>query len=164
MGMLRRYLLFSGAAAALGFGGATFVFVPLFEPDDASLAQLPERAEDVVSWATLAQVAHRSVNGRAVRRFGRAVTSLDGKEIKLAGFMVPFDLEDKHIRFLLSASPRTCFDCWNRGPEGWVEVIGRFPIGDTYDRLVVSGRFAVVADSESLYYRLLDAVQVGERR
>ena len=119
----------------------------------------PPITSDGVSWATLARVAHRRVNGRTEHRFDQAVAALDGRTVELSGFMVPFDLAATHTHFLLSASPRTCFGCWNPGPEGWVDVLAAKPFPDTYDRIVVSGRFSIF-DDDSLHYRITDAVQV----
>lgn len=121
----------------------------------------PPGAGDGVSWATLAWVAHRRGNGDTGHRFDQAVASLDGRIIELSGFMVPFDTEEMHTHFLLSASPRTCFGCWNPGPEGWVEVFAGSPFRDTHDRIVVSGRFSVLRDGpDSLHYLMSDAIRV----
>jgi len=147
-----------GVAAVLGVVIATLV---LSGQDGVT----PPSTGDALSWATLARVKHLRASGRIEHRFDKTIASLDGTIVQLSGFMIPYDLEATHARFLLAASPRTCFGCWIPGPEGRVEIIAASPFGDTYDRIVVSGRFSVLRDgSESLYYRITDAVRVAEKR
>jgi hypothetical protein len=115
----------------------------------------------VVSWGMLARVQDRTVNGHVEHHFSKAVSTLDGKRVKLRGFLIPLDQEERHTRFLLSASPRTCFECWAPGPQGWVEVITEVPVEDTYGQILVSGQFSVLGERDDLYYRIADAVQVA---
>jgi hypothetical protein len=144
-----------GLAAVLGVVSATLV---LSRQD----AVAPPGAGSGVSWATLARVAHWRVNGHIEHSFDRTVASLDGAVVELSGFMVPFELGETHTRFLLSASPRTCFGCWFPGPEGWVEILAASPFDDTYDRITVSGHFSILRDdSDWLHYRITDAVRVA---
>jgi hypothetical protein len=115
-----------------------------------------------VSWGTLARVEYRTVNGHVEHHFSRTISELDNREVKLRGFVIPLDHGEKHSHFLLSASPRTCFECWAPGPAGWVEVIAEVPVGDTYGQIFVSGRFLVLGiDRDDLYYRIVDAVRVA---
>ena len=125
---------------------------------DVSAASDPN---GVVSWGTLAQVRHRTVNGHVEHSFSGAVSALDNREVKLRGFLIPLSTGEKHSHFLLSASPRSCFGCWAAGPEGWVEVISEVPLEDTYSQILVSGRFSVLRDArDDLHYRIVDAVRV----
>jgi len=152
------------AAVALGTGVSTLVFVLPYPTSDAR----PEREasagsgpNDVVPWGTLAQVRHQTVNGHAEHHFSKAVSALDNRKVKLRGFLIPLDRGEHHSHFLLSASPRTCFECWAPGPEGWVEVFSEVPVADTYGEILVSGRFLVVGnDRDDLHYRIVDAVRV----
>src|SRR5206468_3854029 len=68
---------------------------------------LPERP-DVVSWKTFAQVQMTRTRERVVPEFSPSVTSLDQKEVKVQGFMLPLDMGEKHALFILSAVPPTC--------------------------------------------------------
>jgi hypothetical protein len=157
-GLAKTYFTFLATASAAGVGIAMLIFAPMPGAGDRAVAMLPG---DVVPWPVLGQVSHPIVNGRIEHRFGEAVASLDGRRVRLSGFMAPFDFEDRHTHFLLTASPRTCFDCWVRGPEGWVDVIAASPVEDTYDQILVSGRFEILRDDpESLHYRLTDAARV----
>jgi uncharacterized protein len=146
------------AAVALGAGVSTLVFVLPYPTSDVSPASGPN---DVVPWGTLAQVTHRTVDGHIEHHFSKAISALDDKKVKLRGFLIPLNHGEKHSHFLLSASPRSCFECWAAGPEGWVEVISEVPVEDTYNQILVSGRFLVVrSDRDDLHYRMLDAVRI----
>jgi hypothetical protein len=116
----------------------------------------------VVSWGSLARVEHRTVNGHVEHHFSKSVSALDNRKVTLRGFLIPLERGEQHSRFLLSASPRTCFECWAPGPKGWVEVIAEVPVEDTYGQILVSGRFQVLGeDRDDLYYRIVDAVRVA---
>jgi hypothetical protein len=153
------------AAVALGAGVSTLMFVLPYPTSNAR----PEREvspasgpNDVVPWGTLAQVRHRTVNGHAEHHFSKAVSALDNRQVRLRGFLIPLEHGEQHSHFLLSASPRTCFECWARGPEGWVEVIAEVPVVDTYGQIIVSGRFLVLGNGrDDSYYRLVDAVRIA---
>ena len=48
--------------------------------------------------------------------FGESLTSLEGKEISIKGFLIPLDVEAN--LYVLSANPyAACFFCGNAGPE-----------------------------------------------
>jgi hypothetical protein len=152
------------AVVALGVGVSTLMFVlprPTSNAIDPEPDSSPSGSDDVVSWGTLAQVKHRTVNGHIEHSFSKAVSTLDNREVKLRGFVIPLERGEKHSHFLLSASPRSCFECWAAGPEGWVEVISEVAVEDTYGQILVSGRFLVLRnDRDDLHYRIVDAVRV----
>jgi hypothetical protein len=162
---MKSTFVFFLAVAAVGAAISTLVFVRPYPTSDATD---PERDSSpaidrngVVSWGTLARVEHRTVNGRVEHHFSKSVSALDDKTVKLRGFVVPLDHGEKHSHFLLSASPRTCFECWAPGPQGWVDVIAEVPVEDTYEQILVSGKFSVVGERrDDLYYRVVDAVRV----
>src|SRR6267142_821775 len=147
------------AVVALGVGVSTLMFVlprPASNTIDPERDSSPSASEDVVSWGTLAQVKHRTVNGHIEHSFSKAVSTLDNREVKLRGFVIPLESGEKHSHFLLSASPRSCFECWARGPEGWVEVTSEVPVEDTYGQILVSGRFLVLRNGrDDLHYRIV---------
>jgi uncharacterized protein len=163
---MKSALAFFLAAVVLGVGLPTLMFVlPHATSDATGLEHDLSPAlgpNDVVSWSTLARVGHRTVNGHIEHYFSKAISALDNREVKLRGFLIPLDSGERHSHFFLSASPRTCFDCWAPGPEGWVEVISEVPFEDTYGQILVSGRFSVLRDDRNdLHYRIIDAVRVA---
>ena len=128
---------------------------------DYGATLLPERA-GVVSWRTLAQVTPVAQNGRMVPEFSKDIITLDKRDVKVQGFMIPLDMGDKQKRFLLSAVPPHCAFCMPAGPDAVVEVIAKTAVKYGFEPIVVSGRFAVIADdANGILYRLTDAVFTG---
>ncbi|MDW8311862.1 MAG: DUF3299 domain-containing protein [Burkholderiales bacterium] len=118
---------------------------------------LPERP-GFVSWKLLAQVGLLRQNNRLVPQFSPEVLQLDGKSIRLQGFMMPLDIGDRQRRFLLTAAPPHCAFCLPAGPESMVEVRAKDPVRYTIDLVAISGRLQVLReDPAGLYYRLVDA-------
>ena len=115
---------------------------------DYGATLLPERA-GVVSWRTLAQ-------------FSPDILTLDPRDVKVQGFMIPLDMGDQQKRFLLSAVPPHCAFCMPAGPDAVVEIVAKTPVKFGFEPIVVSGRFAVLKDdANGVLYRLTDAVFAG---
>jgi len=119
---------------------------------------LPEM-KGVVSWKTLAEVTPVREKDRFVPQFSKEINSLDKKDVKLQGFMMPLDMGEKQKRFLLVAMPPSCSFCLPGGPDQMVEVVAKTPVKYGFDPVVISGKFSVLKDDPmGLYYRLVDAV------
>ena len=128
---------------------------------DYGATLLPERA-GVVSWRTLAQVMPTQQGGKMLPEFSKEILTLDKREVKVQGFIIPLEMGDKQGRFLLSAVPPHCSFCMPAGPDAVVEVIARTPVKYGFEPIVVSGRFAVLRDDATgVLYRLTDAVYAG---
>ncbi len=116
--------------------------------------------DGVVSWDVLGEldVATEVIGPlRAVftTSFTDAVEALDGKEVKLMGFIFPLEGGVTHERFLLTAWPPGCPFCLPAGPTQMVEVFGEEPFEFTDGAIVIGGRFELLHDDPSgLYYRL----------
>ena len=150
-------------AAAFAVGAVTPSVPPSGLPSavDYGATLLPERA-GVVSWNTLSQVTPVKQGDRMVPEFSKDILSLDKRDVKVQGFIVPLEMGDRQKRFLLSAVPPHCSFCMPAGPDAVVEVIARTPVKYSLDPIVVSGRFAVVKDDASgVLYRLTDAEFAG---
>ena len=127
--------------------------------DPAAVKPLPER-KDVVSWKTLAQVELVKQKDRYVPQFASSVTSLDKKQVKMQGFMMPLQTGDRQSHFVLSAMPTTCSFCLPGGPESLVEVKAKTPVKYTFEPVVLTGTLVVLKDDPAgVFYRLTDAVQ-----
>ena len=127
--------------------------------DPSQFKPLPER-KDIVSWKTFAQVELVKMKDRYVPQFAQSVVSLDQKEVKVQGFMMPLQMGDKQTHFVLSAMPSTCSFCMPGGPEAMVEVKTKQPVKYTFDAVVVSGTLSVLKDDPTgVFYRIIDAVQ-----
>ncbi len=118
---------------------------------------LPE-VKGGVSWDDLAKVTPTRSGNRVVPQFDRAVLSLNGRDIRIAGFMMPLSAAPQQTHFLLTVTPQTCSFCIPAGPEGMIEVQTKTPVRTTFEPVVLSGRFAVLPnDPNGLYYRLTEA-------
>ena len=135
---------------------------PDLPPSPYAGKPLPE-LKGVVSWKTLADVKVVKQKDRYAPEFSKSVTTLDKKEVKVQGFMMPLEMGDKQKRFLLVALPPTCSFCLPGGPEQIVEVQTKAPVKYGFEPIVVSGRFAVLQDDAmGLYYRMTNAVAIGK--
>lgn len=112
----------------------------------------------VVSWKMLAKVKQLKSKNRIVPEFSKDIAALNGKEVKLQGFMVPLEAGKKQTHFLLSVNSSSCSYCLPAGPEGVVEVKSKTPVKHTFEPIVLSGKMAVLRDDPmGLYYRLTNA-------
>lgn len=113
---------------------------------------------DVVSWKTFAQVRMTRAADRIVPEFPDSVAALDQKEVKVQGFMLPLDVGERHVLFILSAVPPTCSFCLPAGPEAVVEVRAKRGVAYTDKPVTVSGKLSVLkSDPTGIFYRLTDA-------
>lgn len=125
--------------------------------DPSQFKPLVER-KDVVSWKTFAQVEIVKMKDRYVPQFAANVTSLDQKQVKVQGFMLPLQTGEKQSHFVLAAMPQTCSFCMPGGPESMVEVKTKTPVKYTFDAVVLSGKLTVLKDDPTgIFYRLTDA-------
>ena len=119
---------------------------------------LPEKP-GFTSWRVLGQVELVKQDRKMVPKFESAVTALDGKVVKVQGFMMPLDIGDKQRRFLLVAAPPHCAFCLPAGPDAMIEVRAKSDIRYGFDAVALSGKLQVLKDDPAgLYYRIVDAV------
>ncbi len=126
--------------------------------DPSQFKPLAER-KDVVSWKLLSQVELVKQKDRYVPQFAAAVASLDKKEVKVQGFMMPLQVGDKQTHFVLTAMPQSCAFCMPGGPESMVEVKSKTPVKYTFEPVILTGKLAILKDDPTgVFYRLTDAV------
>lgn len=134
------------AASGAGYHDPRSAFKPLIERDG------------VLSWQLLASVTSKVERARIVPTFAPTVQSLNGKTVKVQGFMLPLEPGEKQRHFLLSAVPTSCSFCVPAGPEGLIEIRTRAPVRFTVDALTLEGKLAVLSDDQyGLFYRVTDA-------
>lgn len=122
-------------------------------------------APGVVPWYTLSKVRFGQRDGRPTLQFGDGIQALDGKEIRLRGYVTPLQLGTSQKHFLLSTKPPGCAFCIPAGPDETVEVFCKTPIKYSLEPVTVAGKFAVLAnDPGGLFYRMADAVPVAVDR
>ena len=80
---------------------------------------------------------------------------IDGKTVKLNGYMVPLDATELQGHFILMAYPHSCPFHVPGGLGGFVEVQADFPVEFTYEPVLIEGHFQLLTDySEGLFYRI----------
>lgn len=123
----------------------------------------PEAAPaGTIPWELLQQAKTvQRADKRFVPEFTKEIRSLDKKQVKLYGFMMPLDQARMQKRFLLASFPPHCPFCLPGGPESMVEVIADKPVEFTYEPIIVAGRLAVL-DDDVVYYRLTNANAVAQ--
>jgi hypothetical protein len=123
-------------------------------------------APGVVAWHTLTKVSIEAQGGRPMLKFSAGISELNGKTVKLRGYITPLQLGSGQKHFILSPKPPTCAFCMPGGPDEMVEVFTRTPVKYLIEPVTVSGTFALLQnDSGGLFYRLANAalVQSEER-
>lgn len=129
------------------------------QPDHSALLAAP----GVVSWHILAKVNYTRLNDTTALQFDDGVSALDGKIVKLRGYITVLDSTRDQRHFILSSKPPTCPYCLPAGPEEMVEVFGERPVRYSFDPITVFGRFWIrhVGDS-GFFYRMVDAKPVSQ--
>lgn len=119
------------------------------------VVELPE-VDGVVSWNTMTDIDTREGrNGLLAPVFSDKARELDGRRVRVQGFMLPLDNSEKQSHFLLSRTPPSCFYCLPGGPENVVEVKTGEPVAFSFDPIVIDGRMELLEDSDlGLFYRL----------
>jgi hypothetical protein len=151
-----------GVSAQVGVPGKGDPGQPLPVPPQYLNKPLPE-LKGVVSWKALAEVTPVKQKDKFVPQFSPKIAELDKKEVRLQGFMMPLDMGERQKHFILSAAPPTCSFCLPGGPDAIVEIQARSPVKYGFEPIVLLGKFQVLKDDPmGLYYRLTDAVLVGQ--
>ncbi|HUH93312.1 MAG TPA: DUF3299 domain-containing protein [Casimicrobiaceae bacterium] len=118
---------------------------------------LPEFA-GVVQWKTLAQVEPVKEGNKIVPKFSDDILSLDQKDVRVYGFMIPLEMKEQQQHFLLSAVPPHCPFCLPAGPDALVEVKAKKPVTYGFEPIIVAGHFSVLKnDPTGVLYRMTDA-------
>jgi uncharacterized protein len=120
-----------------------------------------------VSWATLESTKEIQRTDKAGIIFSKpafpaSVKALDGKKVRVAGWMMPLGNGEKQAHFVLLGYPPGCPFHLHAGPTQFVEVkaAGGVPMG--YDMIVVEGTLQLMGQDESgIFYRLNGARAVG---
>ncbi len=126
----------------------------------STLAQFSNSAEN---WEKMAEVKYEKSQDEYgeiyVPSFGAKVRQMEGKEISLKGFIIPFEgmFEPKHI--ILSSLPiAACFFCGGSGPETVAEAYLNEEIKYTSKPVTVTGKLTLNdTDYDQLMYILKDA-------
>lgn len=123
---------------------------------------IPEGATD---WKVLGSTAEKKISGvdeegfdyeYTLPEFSAQVKPLDGKTVKLKGFMFPLEENDAQSLFLFGPFPISCPYHYHVGPSLIVEVKPKKAIVFTYDPIILEGKMELVPNDieTGVFYRL----------
>lgn len=117
----------------------------------SSKAQVMPDHQAIVSptWGIIGDLRYKEVQpGEYAPVFSRSLKSLEGKEVELEGYMVPYERGIKHSRFALSVLPIfQCQFCGSGGFPPMVEVEAKEPVNFTYKPFKMKGRIRLNPDN-----------------
>jgi len=121
----------------------------------ARAVELPE-VDGVVPWRTMTSIKTREgSHGLLEPIFSDAVKALDGKNVRIQGFMMPLDNSEKQSHFILTSTPPSCFYCMPGGPENVIEIKTSKPMEFSFEPVVIAGRMELLESSDmGIFYRL----------
>lgn len=96
--------------------------------------------------------------------FSDKVKQMDGKKVKVKGYIIPVEGYKSHKEFIFSAYPYSmCFFCGGAGPETVMEVYASEEIEYTAEAITIEGKLELNdSDINRLIYALQDAKLVKE--
>jgi hypothetical protein len=116
-----------------------------------------------VAWQTFRQVTltAKAKDGKTLLpEFSPALKALDGKEIRIYGFVLPLSTGARQTHFLVSPLPSHCPYCVDQGPDSMIEVFSKEPIEYTqWEPMVFAGKLELVNDPY-LFFRVTQGVPV----
>lgn len=91
--------------------------------------------------------------------FSREIKALDGKVVKIQGYMFPLAAEEEQATFLLGPFPISCPYHYHVGPALVIEASAVEKIDFSWDALTLTGVLELVPqdDRYNIFYRLHDA-------
>lgn len=122
--------------------------------------------DGVVPWKTLQKTnVTFTVTGATLAKFPAPVSTLNGTRVRLIGFMVPLESEEKQKHFLLTSTPPSCYFHVPGGPAGAVEVFAPAGIRISWDPILLEGTLETLTKSDvGVVYRLTGATQKAVRK
>lgn len=133
----------------------------LADADAAGWSTAPA-VDGAVSWTVFGATEEILVDegdGRVIKPvFSDAVKALEGRIVRVNGYMMPLEQSLRQSHFLVLAYPLHCPFCISAGPTQMVEVTAAEPVEFKYDAQLVEGRLELLTDDENgMYYRIVEA-------
>ena len=110
-------------------------------------------------WTLLRNVEYEETDVFYQANFSDELQALNGKEVRLKGFIIPLEESPESTHFVLSYFPyASCFFCGGSGPESVVEVYTQKPVAFTDKPITVRGVLRLNSDNpERLFFALESA-------
>lgn len=160
----RQFLAASAAGFACTAAAGPASALSLQDAPEAVRAHLrlgPPAVDGTLDWAQLARAGQSMFRDGRISRFPADLHALDGREVALAGYMMPFRDGDRHSEFMFGALQFHCAGCMMGELNRLVAVKAAEPVARTDGPLVLRGRLRLLEDEASpLFYRLDDARDV----
>lgn len=125
--------------------------------------QPAETPDGGVSWKTLEtteELQRTDDEGYIVSRpkFSDAVKALEGKRIKVAGWMMPLENGEEQRHFVLLGYPPGCPFHMHAGPKQFIEVRTTIPIQtQMWDPIIIEGTLTLTGYEETgVFYQIPD--------
>lgn len=112
-----------------------------------------------LNWDMLSKVKIVLKDSRYQPEFDNSIVGLDGKIVKLRGYIVPLEQGKEHTYFMISANPiSSCFFCGGAGPETMAEVRTARAVPFGYEPIDIIGTLRILEDDPmGLFYSIKDA-------
>ena len=126
----------------------------------------PVDADGAVRWDALANMDIRVETPAPLqtifhREFSPEIKALEGKIVRLKGFMYPLSPGETHSGFLLSALPPSCPFCLPGNATTLIDIVADEPVRYVLDPVMLEGRLNLLEDDiTGLFYRLTEARSV----
>lgn len=147
----------------------TFLFaVALLAGIGLTSSALAQEVVDNKIWKALSGVTYTITEDEYgelyVPVFSKEAKALEGKEVTVPGYIIPFEGLFKPEHVIVSSLPlASCFFCGSGGPETVMEVYLKNPIDYTEAIVAFKGKLKLNdKDYEQLMYILEDAEMIGE--
>lgn len=124
------------------------------------VAQYPNSSDN---WKAMSEVGYEISEDEYgeiyVPKFGEKVKKMEGKQVSLKGFIIPFEGMFKPNQIILSSLPiAACFFCGGSGPETVAEAYLKEKIEYTSKPVTVTGRLMLNnTNQDQLMYILKEA-------
>lgn len=157
--MLRRQFLSSFAVSATTGGLIAAAPAPVMamslEPAPAHLRLGVAAPEGALDWGLLAQAGETRFRDGAVSRFPATLRALQGQEVRISGYMMPFRDAPKHAEFLLGGLQFHCPSCMSSDLTRIVAVRAAKPLTHSDEPVLVRGTLRLIEEQQSpLFFRL----------
>lgn len=130
--------------------------------------ELDVEVKEEYVWKTLGKITYKKKYDEImgfkvdIPVFSDPIKKLEGKEIKIKGYIIPVEGYKSHKEFIFSAFPyNMCFFCGGAGPETVMEVLASEAVEYTAEQIILKGKLKLNdQDINSLMYLLEDAVLI----